>query len=139
MHQNFKKLCIIYLRGMISMFWFKKKDYLKSDISKQIISNETSMRNNKIRGSLIGGAIGDALGYQIEFKKNIKEKEITNFNDGLGIISDDTQMTLFTANALLFRETRGAMRGIALLPVDAVYEAYLDWLDKYMGCHKNNV
>ena len=53
---------------------------------------------NRIRGSLLGGAIGDALGYQIEFKRGIKEKEITRFN-GKGIISDDTQMTLFTANA----------------------------------------
>ncbi len=86
-------------------------------------------KKDKICGSLIGGAIGDALGYQIEFKRNIKDKEITSFKNGTGIISDDTQMTLFTANALLFRETRGAMRGIALLPVDAIYESYLDWLD----------
>lgn len=86
-------------------------------------------RKDKIRGSLIGGAIGDALGYQIEFDRGIKDKEVTSFRDEKGIISDDTQMTLFTANALLFRETRGAMRGIALPPVDAIYEAYLDWLD----------
>ena len=121
---------------MIALFGFKKKHYLKNDMSKQIISNETSTKNNKIRGSLIGGAIGDALGYQIEFKRNIKEKEITNFNDGLGIVSDDTQMTLFTANALLFRDTRGAMRGITLSPTDAIYEAYLDWLDTQR--HTNN-
>lgn len=93
-------------------------------------------RKDKICGSLIGGAIGDALGYQIEFKKNIKDKEIISFKDNKGIISDDTQMTLFTANALLFRETRGAMRGIALLPVDAIYESYLDWLDTQN--HDNN-
>lgn len=93
-------------------------------------------RQDKICGSLIGGAIGDALGYQIEFKKNIREKEIVSFKDNKGIISDDTQMTLFTANALLFRETRGAMRGIALLPVDAIYESYLDWLDTQN--HANN-
>lgn len=83
---------------------------------------------NRIRGSLLGGAIGDALGYQIEFKRNIKEKEITRFKDK-GIISDDTQMTLFTANALIWRETRGSMRGIAMSPVDAIYLGYKDWLD----------
>ncbi len=86
-------------------------------------------RRDKICGSLIGGAIGDALGYQIEFKQGVKEKEITTFQGGIGIISDDTQMTLFTANALLFRKTRIAMRGIAMLPVDAIYHSYLDWLD----------
>lgn len=83
---------------------------------------------SKIRGSLLGGAIGDALGYQIEFKRNIKEKEITRFKDK-GIISDDTQMTLFTANALIWRETRSSIRGIAMSPVDAIYFGYRDWLD----------
>lgn len=86
-------------------------------------------RKDKVRGSLIGGAIGDALGYQIEFMRNIKEKEVTSFRNGKGIISDDTQMTLFTANALLFRETRGYMRGITVPPIKAIHMAYLDWLD----------
>ena len=84
--------------------------------------------NSKIRGSLLGGAIGDALGYQIEFKRNIKEKEVTRFKD-IGIISDDTQMTLFTANALLYRETRLCMRGVAMPISDAIYLGYMDWLD----------
>ena len=67
---------------------------------------------NKIAGSLIGGAVGDALGFQIEFKSDVKEREVTRYH-GKGIISDDTQMTLFTANALLWRETRLNMKGIA--------------------------
>ena len=83
---------------------------------------------NKIRGSLLGGAIGDALGYQIEFERNIKEKEITRFKDK-GIISDDTQMTLFTANSLIWRETQVNLRGITMSPVDAIYLGYKDWLD----------
>ena len=86
------------------------------------------MNFDKFKGCLIGGAIGDALGYQIEFKKGVKDKEVTRFS-GKGIISDDTQMTLFTANALIWRETRAAMRGIAMVPSDAIYLAYLDWLD----------
>ncbi len=93
-------------------------------------------RKDKICDSLIGGAIGDALGYQIEFKRNIKDKEITSFKDNKGIISDDTQMTLFTANALLYRETRKAMGKETILPIDAIYESYLDWLDTQN--HTNN-
>lgn len=86
------------------------------------------MRKDKIRGSLIGGAIGDALGYQIEFSTNIKDKQIKEYLDGTGIISDDTQMTLFTANALLWRETRWQLKGTSPTPSIAIYLGYLDWL-----------
>lgn len=82
---------------------------------------------DRVRGCILGGAIGDALGYQIEFVKNVKEKQVTRFN-GTGIISDDTQMTLFTANALIWDATRGAAKGIAPLPHDAIRMAYKDWL-----------
>ena len=88
---------------------------------------------NKIAGSLIGGAVGDALGYQIEFKRNIKDREVTKFN-GLGKISDDTQMTLFTANSLIWRETRLNLRGIAMHPKNAIYLGYLDWLATQNAC-----
>lgn len=96
-------------------------------------------RKDKIIGSLIGGAIGDALGYQIEFKRGIKEREITKYLNDFGIISDDTQMTLFTANGLIWRETRGSLRGIAPLPTDAVYEAYLDWLDTQNNTNNHSI
>lgn len=103
---------------------------IKENISKnEIISIVDKERKNKICGSLIGGAIGDALGYQLEFKRGIKEKEYIKYENDFGVISDDTQMTLFTANGLIWRETRIAMKGVALLPSDAVYESYLDWLD----------
>lgn len=107
----------------------KKVDELKREVYERLgISDEENDRYNKIAGSLIGGAVGDALGYQIEFKGGVKEKEVTRY-DGKGIIFDDTQMTLFTANALLWRETRLNLRGIAPLPVDAIYMGYLDWLE----------
>ena len=99
------------------------------------------LKKNKVLGSLIGGAIGDALGYQIEFKKGIKERQVCKYYDDKGIISDDTQMTLFTANALIWRETRISRRGIAMVPTDAIYFAYLDWLDTQNGTtlHKNQI
>lgn len=99
------------------------------------------LKKNKVLGSLIGGAIGDALGYQIEFKKGIKERQVCKYYEDKGIISDDTQMTLFTANALIWRETRISRRGIAMVPTDAIYFAYLDWLDTQNGTtlHKNQI
>ena len=86
-------------------------------------------RKDKMIGCLIGGAIGDALGYQIEFERGIKDREVTKYSNDFGIISDDTQMTLFTANGLIWRETRGSLKGIAPSPTDAIYGTYLDWLD----------
>ena len=103
---------------------------------------------NTFKGCLIGGAVGDALGYPIEFYnigqiKNIYgEDGITEFklNNGKAIISDDTQMTLFTANGILLGKTRAKMRGIAGSCETYIYQAYLDWLDtqrntkKGIGC-----
>lgn len=85
---------------------------------------------DKIRGSLIGGAIGDALGYEIEFDRGANRRKIDGFSgkNGFGKISDDTQMTMFVANALLYRETRFAIRGMALVPTEAAYLGLLDWL-----------
>ena len=81
-------------------------------------------RKDLVRGSLIGGAIGDALGYAVEFDsyqriiskygpQGIKEYDLKN---GVAEISDDTQMTLFTANGLLMGVTRGFMRGVGCQP-----------------------
>ncbi len=94
---------------------------------------------DKIRGCLFGGAVGDALGYPIEFMKEdaiwneYGKRGITAYEPdkkkGKALISDDTQMTLFTANGILVGETRGHMRGI-MGPIAAyVYEAYLDWYE----------
>ncbi|MDO4649694.1 MAG: TIGR02452 family protein, partial [Eubacteriales bacterium] len=90
---------------------------------------------DQIRGSLIGGAVGDALGYAIEFSgeggifQKYGSKGITSYEltGGKAIISDDTQMTLFTANGLLVGDTRGAMRGIQGYPRGYVAMAYKDW------------
>lgn len=94
------------------------------------------MRNvDKFRGSLIGGAAGDALGYSVEFcpeewifahygQNGIEEYYL---RDGLAQISDDTQMTLFTANGLLFGTTRGLFRGIMANYEDYIREMYKCW------------
>ena len=99
---------------------------------------ETEVNLDKIRGCFVGGAAGDALGYAIEFsgedeifsrfgKNGITEFELDSLT-GKAIISDDTQMTLFTANGLLVGDTRGCMRGIQGWPRGYVAMAYQDWL-----------
>lgn len=66
---------------------------------------------DQFRGCLIGGAAGDALGYEVEFKREDEifseygEEGITEYDliltDDVAEISDDTQMTLFTAEGLM--------------------------------------
>lgn len=89
-----------------------------------------------IRGSLMAGATGDALGYPVEFMSRnailarYGDKGITRFkldSDGKALVSDDTQMILFTANGMLMGLTRGYMRGIGGDPKDYVDGAYIDW------------
>lgn len=90
---------------------------------------------DKIRGCLIGGAAGDALGYAVEFldERSIFHKYgkqgITCYrlHDGEALISDDTQMTLFTAAGLLCGTTRGRMRGIMSSYTDYIASSYRDW------------
>ena len=77
-------------------------------------------KKDLVRGSLIGGAAGDALGYTVEFMRynQILQKYghpgITDYElrGGAALISDDTQMTLFTANGMLMGLTRHYIRGI---------------------------
>ena len=94
------------------------------------------MRNiDKFRGCLIGGAAGDALGYAVEFKKadqifaEYGPDGITEYDlhRGKAIVSDDTQMTLFTAAGLLFGTTRGMMRGMSGGYPVYISRSYLDW------------
>lgn len=96
------------------------------------------MTQDKYRGSLLGGAVGDALGYQVEFSsyntiKNLYGTHgITRYQKlnekGQAVISDDTQMTLFTANGLLFGLTRQNTHGAAASLDSYVQYAYIDWL-----------
>lgn len=65
---------------------------------------------------MVGGAAGDALGYAVEFLslqqivQKYGEKGIRNFelnDNGVAEISDDTQMSLFTAEGLLTATVNG--------------------------------
>lgn len=93
-------------------------------------------RHDAVRGCLLGGAVGDALGAPVEFmsRESILDEygpqgveEYVEFIDGTGAITDDTQMTLFTAEGILRACVRGHERGICH-PQSVVRYAYLRWL-----------
>lgn len=93
---------------------------------------------DRIRGCMIGGAVGDALGWPVEFRSEpqifdrywpngIVEYELNR--EGVAEITDDTQMALFTANGILYGETRDALQGTSSHPRRYVAVAYQDWMD----------
>ena len=115
----------------------RKEEQAAADRS-PAIKKEKEARLDAVRGCIYGGAVGDALGYPVEFdseraifsrygSKGITEYE-TDRRTGKALISDDTQMTLFTANGLLVGDTREAMSGDRAWPRVYVTKAYLDWL-----------
>jgi len=85
---------------------------------------------------LLGGAIGDALGGAVEFMSRTAilnrfgPEGIQDYEEaygGKGKITDDTQMTLFTAEGFLRAQMRGVSRGVSSFD-HAVANAYLRWL-----------
>lgn len=102
-------------------------------------------QKDRIRGSLIGGAIGDALGYPVEFidsytgiQRRYGGAGITRLDvrqwwknednsTGKAWISDDTQMTLFTACGILNAKEKGSA------PIPSICEAYIEWYYTQLG------
>ena len=93
---------------------------------------------DRFQGCLVGGAAGDALGYAVEFldwdeiramygQSGIRSYELDP-RSGLALVSDDTQMTLFTAAAVLIGTTRQHLRGISSNPAGYAAYTYRDWL-----------
>lgn len=89
---------------------------------------------DKCRGALIGGAVGDALGYAVEFstldriRKRYGATGITAYDvadGGVAEISDDTQMSLFTAEGLLAAIEGGATTMCDI--VQRIRTAYTHW------------
>ncbi|MFM7786598.1 MAG: ADP-ribosylglycohydrolase family protein, partial [Gammaproteobacteria bacterium] len=91
---------------------------------------------SRFAGCLLGGAVGDALGAPVEFMT--RAQILQRFGPagirgyapaygGPGRITDDTQMTLFTAEGLIRAWVRGCLRGLSSCP-DVTANAYLRWL-----------
>lgn len=99
--------------------------------------------HDKCRGSLVGGAIGDALGYPVEFVDSFKEIRAIYGEEGImeydmsypwldgkfdkALFSDDTQMTLYTAEGLLEAERCGRPT------VPTICNAYIAWFGRQVG------
>lgn len=92
-------------------------------------------------GCLLGGAIGDALGAPVEFRRyeqiieEYGEEGVTELIAAPGgkeaLITDDTQMTMFTVEGILRSITRAKRKGIAWDKSDithTMFRAYLRWL-----------
>lgn len=88
-------------------------------------------------GCLLGGAEGDALGAAIEFDSWTEIKgtygaqglaDLAPAYGRVGAITDDTQMTLFTAEGLLRAWHREGLKGIGLAFGPVTYGSYQRWL-----------
>lgn len=89
---------------------------------------------DKCRGALVGGAVGDALGYEVEFiswqtiRKRFGPAGISDYvldSNGVAEFSDDTQMSLFTGQGILTAMRRGMKEYREMIPF--ITKAYLHW------------
>jgi ADP-ribosyl-[dinitrogen reductase] hydrolase len=93
---------------------------------------------------LIGGAVGDAFGYAVEFsdlseiRKRFGERGIQAPapQQGKLVVSDDTQMTLFTLEGLLLNREHGKEWRRSF--TSSIRAAYLDWLDTQNNSRKQS-
>lgn len=102
---------------------------------------KTITRENRINGCLFGGAIGDALGAPVEFmplweiRRKYGRKGVSSIKDVLcetngkptALITDDTQMTLFTIEGFIRALNRYEERGLCA-PMSVMQNAYVRWL-----------
>ena len=93
-------------------------------------------RLSRTLGCFLGGAIGDAMGAPVEFMglaeiyHRFGKEGIAGYEEAYGrygAITDDTQMSLFTAEGLILSSVRSDYsRQDQIIP--AIYHAYLRWL-----------
>jgi ADP-ribosylglycohydrolase len=92
-------------------------------------------------GCLLGGAIGDALGYPVEFLKTgeierlfgrSSPPRLSRARGNKALISDDTQMTLFSAEGLIRAWHRTLDRHVGS-PEAVLLGAYQRWLSTQTG------
>ncbi len=91
---------------------------------------------HQFRGCLLGGAVGDALGAPVEFMSLSRIckhygfggiRDFAEFGGRKGTITDETQMTLFTAEGLIRAVVRERHKGVANYS-EVMANAYQRWL-----------
>jgi hypothetical protein len=98
-----------------------------------LVSEISRMTVAHFAGCLLGGAVGDALGAPVEFdsihaiRRQYGPEGIKDYDAAYsrrGTITDDTQMTLFTAEGLLRAGARWRHKGICH-PASVIHHAYI--------------
>jgi ADP-ribosylglycohydrolase len=116
----------------------------------EVFSPATELLRDRFAGCLLGGAVGDALGAPVEFmsRDEILQqhgpagiREYASAYGQLGAITDDTQMTLFTAEGLLRAWVRGNLRGICHTSsvIALAFQRWLSTQDVAHPLHKHCV
>ena len=114
----------------------KKRPILPHPNNAILITNSSEMISlqSRFEGSLLGGACGDALGYPVEHKSHkaiiskygengIQAMELGDIGEAL--ITDDTQMTIYTAQGLIHAfDHNFSSSGM----VSEVHKSYLRWI-----------
>ncbi len=96
--------------------------------------SQSVSKKDRYLGCILGGAVGDALGYPVEF---MSEETIRHHYGAKGIrtlaqaghpalVSDDTQMTLFVINGVIHGHTNKKSQWDLL--DDSVWLAHQEWL-----------
>lgn len=118
----YKEYLAVSNNGKTQMVFLKKKEVLDQELQKH--------KRSGYIGCLLGGAVGDALGYPVEFWNESQifaqfgEEGIQNLEQAgrPAKISDDTQMMLFATNALICaKSNKGAFK-------TDIRTAYCEWL-----------
>lgn len=136
--------CVVAELGVYYML--SNPDTVETPVTKKTITSaiptwqgkrqQTQTVRGRFLGCLLGGAVGDALGAPVEFMsrqeilRRFGPRGITQYAPaygGLGTITDDTQMTLFTAEGLLRGWVLGCFNGSTSY-IKTTANAYLRWL-----------
>ena len=107
------------------------KTYLSSTAEQRLVRDPDALL-----GCLLGGALGDACGAPVEFlewaqiQQRFGKNGIQDLQPAygkLGVVTDDTQMMLFTADGLLRACVREYLHGTTHAP-SIIHNAYMRWL-----------